>query len=125
MTNSFLMRNGTTCFIPSVVLAATQTGRGRLGRSYVFSRSPSYFRPSSIPNSSGKTAGRALPVGIAVARVLERKISGIRLKWPNDVLVETEKSAGFWLKPPMSNQYPPNTHPGNRHQYRRNGLRIP
>ena len=27
----------------------------------------------------------ALPVGIAVARVLERKISGIRLKWPNDV----------------------------------------
>jgi len=40
----------------------------------------------------------ALLAGIVVARVLEKYINGVRLKWPNDVLVNGKKICGILLE---------------------------
>ena len=101
-TNSFLMRERQHLLHSKrVVLAATQKqGRGRLGRSYV-SLPGRHLTFSAVIHPKlplAKLQGVALPVGIAVARVLERKISGIRLKWPNDVLVGNRKICGILVE---------------------------
>ena len=101
-TNSFLMRERHHLLHSKrVILATTQKqGRGRLGRSYV-SLPGRHLTFSAVihPNLPlAKLQGVALPVGIAVTRVLERKISGIRLKWPNDVLVGNRKICGILVE---------------------------
>ena len=109
-TNSFLMRERHLLLQPKqVVLAATQKqGRGRLGRSYI-SLPGRHLTFSAVIHPGlplSRLQGMALPVGIAVARVLERKIEGVRLKWPNDVLVKNRKICGILIETTDLEQIP-------------------
>lgn len=95
----------------SVVVAETQTaGRGRRGRAWLSAPGESLtfsllwrFAPGTSP------AGLSLAVGVAVARALEQAApqkvgagdtarTGIRLKWPNDILLDGKKLGGILLE---------------------------
>ena len=76
----------------TVIVADRQSaGRGRRGRSWLSAPEASLtfsllWRFSGAP---GQLAGLSLAIGVALANGLEKLgASGIRLKWPNDVLLE-------------------------------------
>ena len=84
-----------------VVIAEMQTsGRGRAGRKFV--SLPQKNVTFSVVLHPGLDLGEvqvfALLAGIVVARVLEKYINGVRLKWPNDVLVNGKKICGILLE---------------------------
>ena len=84
-----------------VVIAEIQTsGRGRAGRKFV--SLPQKNVTFSVVLHPGLELGEvqvfALLAGIVVARVLEKYINGVRLKWPNDVLVNGKKICGILLE---------------------------
>ena len=84
-----------------VVIAEMQSsGRGRAGRKFV--SLPQKNVTFSVVLHPGLVLGEvqifSLMAGIVVARVLEKFISGIRLKWPNDVLVNGKKICGILLE---------------------------
>jgi len=101
-TNLFLMREQEHLkHSGRVVLAGNQTkGRGRLGRSYV-SLPGKHLTFSAVIHPGlplAKIQGMALLAGIAVARVLETRSEGVRLKWPNDVLIRGQKVCGILVE---------------------------
>lgn len=78
----------------TVVVADRQTaGRGRRGRAWLSAPEASLtfsllWRFSGPP---GRLSGLSLAVGVALARALENLgARGVRLKWPNDVLLERD-----------------------------------
>ena len=84
----------------TVVVAAQQTaGRGRQGRSWVSPpgniHASFLFRTGGFP---GFALIRAAEIGfvaaVGLAAALDRHVSGVRLKWPNDVLLGGAKLAG-------------------------------
>ena len=84
-----------------VVIAEMQTsGRGRAGRKFV--SLPQKNVTFSVVLHPGldlcEVQVFALLAGIVVARVLEKYINGVRLKWPNDVLVNGKKICGILLE---------------------------
>ncbi len=90
----------------TVIVADRQSaGRGRRGRTWLSAPGASLtfsllWRFSGPP---GQLAGLSLAVGVALARGLENLgASGIRLKWPNDVLFERDgefaKLAGILIE---------------------------
>jgi BirA family biotin operon repressor/biotin-[acetyl-CoA-carboxylase] ligase len=87
----------------SAFLADTQTlGRGRLGRSW---HSPPgdnlYLSLVLRPRTpSERLAPLSLALGVAVARVVDSMLlePRARLKWPNDVLVDSRKVAGILVE---------------------------
>jgi BirA family biotin operon repressor/biotin-[acetyl-CoA-carboxylase] ligase len=88
----------------SVVVATRQTaGRGRRGRSWISAPGDSLtfsllwrFAPGTAP------AGLSLAVGLAVAQGIEKLGSAgtapIRLKWPNDLLLDDRKLGGILIE---------------------------
>lgn len=101
-TNTHLMnraRSGASAGL--VCLAETQTaGKGRLGRSWL---SPFgggialslLWRFDDV----ARLAGLSLAVGVGVMRALQRAgITGVSLKWPNDVLWQGHKLGGILLE---------------------------
>lgn len=99
----------------TVVVAERQTaGRGRRGRAWISSPGDSVtfsllwrFSPGTLP------LGLSLAVGVAVARALEKmaadeggvarpgdvvKPADIRLKWPNDILLQGKKLGGILVE---------------------------
>ena len=84
-----------------VVIAEMQTsGRGRAGRKFVsLPQKNVTFSVVLHPSLElGEVQVFALLAGIVVARVLEKYINGVRLKWPNDVLVNGKKICGILLE---------------------------
>lgn len=90
----------------TVIVADRQTaGRGRRGRTWLSAPGASLtfsllWRFSGPP---GTLSGLSLAVGVALARGLENLgATGIRLKWPNDVLLERDgefaKLAGILIE---------------------------
>lgn len=84
----------------TVVRAATQTGgRGRLGRPWVSSIGNVYtttiLRPE-IPTA--RAAELSLMAAVAVADAVTRFAEPVRLKWPNDVLLNGGKVSGVLLE---------------------------
>jgi BirA family biotin operon repressor/biotin-[acetyl-CoA-carboxylase] ligase len=82
----------------TVVWAMAQTaGRGRLDRSWQSNRGGGLWF-SVILRPAGEAAAAALlslAAGVAVARALQLPSAGsVRLKWPNDVLLDGRKLAG-------------------------------
>lgn len=83
----------------SIVIADEQTrGRGRLGRSWV-SRAGCgiYFsvllRPDFPPD---RAPGVSVMSALALADTIEKYVPGrVRIKWPNDVLIDGRKTAGI------------------------------
>lgn len=106
-TSSELMRRAAAgAPAGTVIVADRQTaGRGRRGRQWLSAPEASltfslFWR---FPGSATALGGLSLAVGIAVARAAEQLgAQGIRLKWPNDVLLETEggfaKLAGILIE---------------------------
>ncbi len=81
---------------PAVVVAARQTaGRGQRANRW-WSDAGSLCASYVLPASSHPAGQVPLRAGLAVAEVLARHLPGgrVRVKWPNDVLVEGRKIAG-------------------------------
>ncbi|HBD28574.1 MAG TPA: biotin--[acetyl-CoA-carboxylase] ligase [Deltaproteobacteria bacterium] len=93
--SELLQRNGL------VVIAEMQvSGRGRAGRKFtsVIGNNVTFsvvLHPN-LPLEEIQIF--ALLAGVAVARVLENYVKNIRLKWPNDVLVNEKKICGILLE---------------------------
>ena len=93
--NELLQRHGL------VVIAEMQiSGRGRAGRKFtsVIGNNVTFsvvLHPN-LPLEEIQIF--ALLAGVAVARVLENYVKNIRLKWPNDVLVNEKKICGILLE---------------------------
>lgn len=76
-------------------------GRGRRGRPWVSPFGRNLYLSLAWEYEGGAAAleGLSLAVGVAVANALERQgISGIQLKWPNDMLVGGAKLGGVLLE---------------------------
>lgn len=89
-------RNGYIC------LAEQQTaGKGRRGRQWVSPFGKNIYLSATWGFDGGVAAleGLSLAVGVAIVAALERcGLSGVRLKWPNDVLWQQRKLAGVLLE---------------------------
>lgn len=86
-----------------VVCTAEQqsSGRGRRGRSWVspFARNVYVSLIGEFTQGAAALEGMSLAVGVGVARALEScGISGVQLKWPNDILYEGTKLGGILLE---------------------------
>jgi BirA family biotin operon repressor/biotin-[acetyl-CoA-carboxylase] ligase len=86
----------------TVVACERQTaGRGRRGRSWLSARGDSltFSLLWRFPDGMVPPVGLSLAVGVAVARVLEAMgASGVRLKWPNDILGGGAKLGGILIE---------------------------
>lgn len=86
----------------TVIVALQQSlGRGRLGRTWVSDPGNLYATFILRPRIQLKEAGKlSLIIGLALKRVLETYIEScrIKLKWPNDVLVEGKKVGGILIE---------------------------
>lgn len=94
-TNSELMRRADAGAPPGTVVVADRqsAGRGRRGRQWLSSpeRSLTFSVLWRFSGPATRLAGLSLAVGLALARALERLgARGVRLKWPNDVLLERD-----------------------------------
>jgi len=106
-TSSELLRRADRGAPAGMVIVADRqsAGRGRRGRTWLSAPAASLtfsllWRFTGPP---GQLAGLSLAVGVALARGLENLgASGIRLKWPNDVLLESDgdfaKLAGILIE---------------------------
>jgi BirA family biotin operon repressor/biotin-[acetyl-CoA-carboxylase] ligase len=87
---------------PFLVLAERQTaGRGRRGRKWVspFAENIYYSLVLRIEGGMRQLEGLSLVVGLAVMHALRKQgVSGVGLKWPNDLLVGQKKIAGILLE---------------------------
>lgn len=85
-----------------VCLAEMQTaGRGRRGRGWVSPFGTNLYCSALWRFDAGPTAvgGLSLAVGVAAVRALERAgITGVGLKWPNDLLWQDRKLAGVLVE---------------------------
>ncbi len=77
-------------------------GRGRHGREWVSQEGNLFFsfllRPSCGFNEIGQLA---LVIGVAIGRALQKYLDRpdiLRLKWPNDILLEGQKCAGILIE---------------------------
>lgn len=84
----------------NAVRADTQTaGRGRFQRAWV-SDAGGLWLSAVVPVETNSSAWRLLPLatGVAVCEVLRGlNVRGLRLRWPNDVLVGERKLAGLLI----------------------------
>lgn len=99
-TNSYLMRQENPAM--QICFAESQTaGRGRRGRVWISPFAKNLYCSFGWGFEGGVAAieGLSLVVGLAVVRALRRcGVSGLKLKWPNDVLYENKKLAGVLIE---------------------------
>ncbi len=82
----------------TVVIADAQThGRGRLGRHWVSPANRNLYlsvvlRPPMAPEDAPKLA---LMAGLATAECVREWCAQVRLKWPNDILIDGRKVSGL------------------------------
>ncbi|QIB66180.1 bifunctional biotin--[acetyl-CoA-carboxylase] ligase/biotin operon repressor BirA [Kineobactrum salinum] len=102
-TNAEALRRITTDAGAGLVCAAEiQTaGRGRRGRSWVSPYARNIYLSLGWEYHDGAAAleGLSLAAGVAVVRALAQLgMSGLQLKWPNDLLVDGAKLGGILLE---------------------------
>ncbi|SEJ54435.1 BirA family transcriptional regulator, biotin operon repressor / biotin-[acetyl-CoA-carboxylase] ligase [Azotobacter beijerinckii] len=87
---------------PFLILAEKQTaGRGRRGRIWQSPFGENIYLSLAVRIQKGarQLEGLSLVVGLAVMQALRASgVSGVGLKWPNDVLVQGKKIAGVLLE---------------------------
>lgn len=87
--------------VPLVVAESQTAGRGRRGRSWLAwpGASLTFSVLWRFPDGAPVPSGLSLVVGLALAVALEKLgVAGVRLKWPNDVLIEERKLAGILVE---------------------------
>lgn len=103
-TNRYLMQYGnrTKSHVAHVVLAEMQTaGRGRRGKNWVspFAQNIYLSLMWQFADATLNLSGVSLATGVAVIRTLKKLgISGLQLKWPNDIYCQGKKLAGILLE---------------------------
>lgn len=99
-TNSYLMRHESPAL--QVCLAEFQSaGRGRRGRQWISPFAQNIYCSCGWGFEGGIAAleGLSLAVGLVIVRALRRHgVSGLELKWPNDVLYQNQKLAGILIE---------------------------
>lgn len=98
-TNQVLLQEAHTSDISGVVvLAETQTsGRGRFGRNWVspVGRNLAISLGATISRSPSGIGAISLVAGVAVSNAIqELGIETVKLKWPNDILIDDRKVGG-------------------------------
>ncbi len=87
---------------PLVCVAEHQTtGRGRKGRKWnsPFGSNLYFSLGFNLPFGLNALGGLSLAIGISMARVLNRySVAAVKLKWPNDLLIEGKKLAGILVE---------------------------
>jgi BirA family biotin operon repressor/biotin-[acetyl-CoA-carboxylase] ligase len=105
-TNSYLMGKSLKSELGILCLAESQTaGRGRRGRNWVSPFGTNLYMSLlwRMPVHGAPVEGLSLAIGVAVVRALTSEgFSGIKMKWPNDLLLNGGKVAGILIemKPP-------------------------
>ncbi|MBI3545717.1 MAG: bifunctional biotin--[acetyl-CoA-carboxylase] ligase/biotin operon repressor BirA [Gammaproteobacteria bacterium] len=100
-TNAYLAEQlaANTSFNGSACLAETQWhGRGRRGRAWVATPYSNVMLSMAwqFPSGPNLISGLSLAAGVTLLQALEEfGISGVGLKWPNDILWEQRKLAGL------------------------------
>ena len=102
-TNTSLLGQATRGAIAGRVLTAeVQTaGRGRRGRNWLspFGRNLAVSLGVAIARPVAEIGALSLVVGVAVRRALvEHGLTGVALKWPNDILLDGRKLAGILIE---------------------------
>lgn len=102
-TNTALLARASHERIDGCVLAAeVQTGgRGRRGRRWLspFGRNLAVSLGFTVGRPLAEIGALSLVVGVALRRALiEAGLSGVELKWPNDVLLDGRKLAGILIE---------------------------
>ncbi|MDQ7048522.1 MAG: bifunctional biotin--[acetyl-CoA-carboxylase] ligase/biotin operon repressor BirA [Enterobacterales bacterium] len=87
---------------PLVCVAEHQTkGRGRKGRKWIspFASNLYFSLGFNLPFGLHALGGLSLAIGICMARVLNQMtLPSVKLKWPNDLLIEGKKLAGILVE---------------------------
>lgn len=99
-TNVYLKEHHRELVDFSLVSADHQTaGRGRLGRVWTDEKQSALFSILIKENLSSATIDRIpLVAATAVHKVLAKYLSGILIKWPNDIVFKGQKMAGILLE---------------------------
>ena len=102
-TNTSLLAQAAHARIAGRVLAAEvqSAGRGRRGRNWLspFGRNLAVSIGVAVARPVAEIGALGLVVGVAVRRALiEHGLSGVALKWPNDVLLDGRKVAGILIE---------------------------
>jgi len=86
--------DGTICLAES-----QQSGKGRLGNSWIASDSSSVLMSIGWRINTSSPQGLSLVSGVAVVQsLLEQGINGVQLKWPNDILAGGKKLGGILVE---------------------------
>lgn len=86
---------------PTLLVAASQTaGRGRAGRAWMSDAGASLTFSLAWPlrRPMRELAGLPLAIGVALAETLAQLDVPVRLKWPNDLLLDDAKLAGILIE---------------------------
>jgi len=106
-TNSFLVNRPLSDKIELCVTREQTHGKGQYGRSWQSQKDGSILF-SLRKNFSQKCNlnGLSLVVGIAIVKALEKEtsISGLNIKWPNDIYFDNKKLAGILLESQSQSQ---------------------
>ncbi len=101
-TNSELLRRETPASGIAVLMAERQTGgRGRRGKAWASPLAAHLYLSASRQFSGGlaRLGGLSLVAGVAAVEALhECGYPGVRLKWPNDLLVDDRKLGGLLVE---------------------------
>ena len=99
-TNELLLQQSSGWPDRQVVFAEHQTaGRGRRGRTWVSSWGHNLFFSFAIIYQDGIPEALSLRVGVGLADLLYRSgVTGIGLKWPNDLWVADHKCGGILVE---------------------------
>ncbi len=101
-TNAWLLENLlATAGLSTVCVADEQTaGSGRSGRSWYSPAGKNIYFSYSVPLEASLQdfSALSLVIGLVVNRVLKKLgVSGLALKWPNDILRDNKKLAGILI----------------------------
>jgi len=102
-TSSYIAREWCKQSGKSLVCVAEHQikGRGRKGRQWIspFASNLYFSVGFNLPFGLNALGGLSIAVGICLAKVLNRYTSvGVKLKWPNDLLIERKKLAGILVE---------------------------
>jgi BirA family biotin operon repressor/biotin-[acetyl-CoA-carboxylase] ligase len=100
-TNADLLARAASLAGPVLLMAGTQTaGRGRAGRTWhsAAGASLTFSLAWKFKRTLPQLVGLPLAVGVAIADALHGCGVDVRLKWPNDVLLDGRKLAGILIE---------------------------
>lgn len=101
-TNTAIQSKLTHTKSPIVIIAEHQSaGRGRRGKTWLSPFGKNIYLSMSWRFNEGMSRldGLSLVVGLAVIKMLEfAQIEGVKLKWPNDLMLNNKKIGGILLE---------------------------